>query len=55
MTFAHPERSMAPIPVAGDDAEAQNGFGNWIRVNYSCTVNATSKRIMNATLNNGKL
>jgi hypothetical protein len=43
------------ITIWGDDAEAQNGFGNWLRVNYSCEVDLASKKIVNATIDMGRL
>ena len=48
-------RSDNTIGIAGDDAEAQNGMGNWVRVNYSCIVNIDTKTVTNASLNNGRL
>jgi hypothetical protein len=43
------------IRIAGDAAEAQNGLGNWVRANYSCTVNIDTKTVMDVTLNDGRL
>jgi hypothetical protein len=43
------------IRLSGDEAEAQNGFGNWMRVNYSCTVEVATKTIKRVTLNPGRL
>jgi hypothetical protein len=43
------------ILLAGDEAEAQNGFGNWMRVNYTCTIDPASKTVKRATLNEGRL
>jgi hypothetical protein len=43
------------ILLAGDDAEAQNGFGNWMRVNYTCTVDLASKTVKRATMSEGRL
>lgn len=43
------------IRLHGDDAEAQNGFGNWMRVNYSCTVEVATKTIKGVTLDSGRL
>ena len=41
--------------IWGDDAEAQNGFGVWLKVNYSCEVDSTSKKIVNVTMDQGRL
>ena len=41
--------------IWGDDAEAQNGFGVWLKVNYSCEVDLTSKKIVNVTMDQGRL
>ena len=41
--------------IWGDDAEAQNGFGVWLKVNYSCEVDLTSKKIVNVTMEQGRL
>jgi hypothetical protein len=43
------------IFLRGDKAEAQNAFGNWIRANYSCTIDLASKAVKDATLNEGRL
>jgi hypothetical protein len=43
------------IGITGDHAEAQNGFGNWMRANYSCTVNIDTKTVTDASLGNGRL
>jgi hypothetical protein len=43
------------ILIAGDRAEAQNGFGNWIKVNYSCRINLATKKAVYGTLDNGRL
>jgi hypothetical protein len=43
------------VLLSGDNAQAQNGFGNWIRVNYKCLYDPTSKRVIEATMNNGRL
>ncbi|OKO70036.1 hypothetical protein AC630_35655 [Bradyrhizobium sp. AS23.2] len=43
------------IRMRGDQAEAQNGLGNWMRVTYSCTVNIDTKTVTNASLDNGRL
>lgn len=47
--------SNGTIKLYGDAAEAQNGFGNWIPVNYSCTVDITNKTIVDGRLDNGRL
>ena len=43
------------ITMRGDQAEAQNGLGNWMRVTYSCTVNIDTKTVTDASLDNGRL
>ena len=43
------------IRIRGDEAEAQNGFGAWMRVNYSCTVNINTKTMVDVSLNDGRL
>jgi hypothetical protein len=43
------------IKIYGDEAEAQNGFGNWVRINYSCTIDLGTKKVLRATLDNGRL
>jgi len=43
------------MTIWGDDAEAQNGFGVWLKVNYSCEVDLTSKKIVNVTMDQGRL
>ena len=43
------------IRLVGDEAEAQNGFGNWMRINYSCTVEVATKTVKRVTLNPGRL
>ena len=41
--------------LTGDDAEAQNGFGGWVRVNYTCTYDPVTQTVKNVTLDNGRL
>jgi hypothetical protein len=43
------------IMLAGDEAEAQNGFGNWVRVSYTCTINLADKSVKRASIENGRL
>jgi hypothetical protein len=43
------------MTIWGDEAEAQNGFGVWLKVNYSCEVDLASKKIVNVTMDNGRL
>jgi hypothetical protein len=43
------------ILLAGDEAEAQNGFGNWMRVSYTCTVDLTNNTVKRATISDGRL
>jgi hypothetical protein len=41
--------------LSGDDAEAQNGFGNWVRIHYSCSFDPETKTVSNVTMDSGKL
>jgi hypothetical protein len=43
------------ITIAGDEGEAQNGMGNWVRINYTCTVNLNNKTVKRAAFNQGRL
>jgi hypothetical protein len=43
------------VIIAGESAEVQNGFGNWVRANYSCTVNVENFEVTFPTLDTGKL
>jgi len=43
------------MTIWGDEAEAQNGFGTWMKVNYSCEVDLASKKIVNVTMDPGRL
>jgi hypothetical protein len=43
------------ITVGGDDAEAQNGIGNWMRVNYTCIIDPEANTVKRVTLNPGRL
>ena len=43
------------ITMFGDEAEAQNGFGNWIKAHYSCTVNINTATVTDASIGNGRL
>jgi hypothetical protein len=41
LAFPRVDKRVAPdntVTLYGDEAEAQNRLGNWVRVNYSCTV-----------------
>jgi hypothetical protein len=40
--------------LVGDTAEAQNGFGGWVRVNYRCEFDPASKKIIDASFAPGK-
>jgi hypothetical protein len=42
------------VAMAGDEAEAQNGFGNWIRINYTCTIDLSTMKALHATVDNGR-
>jgi hypothetical protein len=39
--IAHPD---GKILFHGDEAEAQNGFGGWVRVNYFCVFDPKTKQ-----------
>jgi hypothetical protein len=39
--ITHPDGT---ILFFGDEAEAQNGFGAWVRVNYSCVFDPKTKQ-----------
>jgi hypothetical protein len=43
------------ITLVGDEAEAQNGFGGWVRVNYSCTFDWQSDKVVATTIEAGRL
>ena len=43
------------ITLAGDEAEAQNGFGNWKRVTYVCVVDPVNLLVKRASLSDGGL
>jgi hypothetical protein len=43
------------IMLAGDDVEIQNGFGNWVKANYTCTIDPVNKLAKSVTLNHGML
>ena len=39
----------------GDKAEAQNGYGNWFRMNYICKFNPTTNQVIDVSLHKGRL
>jgi hypothetical protein len=41
--------------LVGDTAEAQNGFGGWVRVHYRCEFDPASKKVINASFEPGKI
>jgi hypothetical protein len=43
--YVHPDGLML---FYGDKAEAQNGFGGWVRVKYRCTYNPFTKEVVEA-------
>jgi hypothetical protein len=43
------------IQLVGDLAEAQNGFGNWVRVNYSCLFDPDRGVVISASIERGRL
>jgi hypothetical protein len=58
LRFTHFSRHVADdgsITVGGDDAEAQNGIGNWLRVNYTCTIDLGTNTVKRVTLDSGRL
>jgi len=42
------------MTLAGDEAEAQNGIGNWVGVKYTCTVNVNTLELRDTTLTRGR-
>jgi hypothetical protein len=49
------QRQDGHILFYGDEAEAQNGLGNWVRVNYRCEFDPAEKKVMDAQLNQGRM
>jgi hypothetical protein len=49
------QRQDGHILLYGDEAEAQNGFGNWVRVNYRCEFDPAAKKVLDAQLSQGRL
>jgi hypothetical protein len=43
------------VRLVGDEAEAQNGFGGWVRVNYTCLYDPATQTVKNVAMNNGRL
>jgi hypothetical protein len=43
------------IVLVGDEAQAQNGFGAWVRMSYGCSYDPRSKRLLEAYLQPGRL
>ena len=43
------------IMLVGDEAEAQNGFGNWLRITYVCKVDVSTNTVKHATFSSGRL
>jgi hypothetical protein len=42
------------ITIAGDKAEIQNDFGNWVRASYMCKVNVDTKTVVDAFVSPGR-
>jgi hypothetical protein len=42
------------MDLAGDEAEAQNGIGNWVGVKYICTVNVRTLEVRDTMLTRGR-
>jgi hypothetical protein len=42
------------VRLVGDEAEAQNGFGGWVRVNYTCLYDPATQTVKNVILNQGR-
>jgi hypothetical protein len=40
--------------LRGDNAEAQNAFGNWVPVWFTCEWDTENKRVVDVTLERGK-
>ena len=49
------QRQDGHILLYGAEAEAQNGFGNWVRVNYRCEFDPAAKKVLDAQLSQGRL
>jgi hypothetical protein len=49
------QRQDGHVVLYGDEAEAQNGIGNWVRVNYRCEFDPAAKRVVEVELNQGRL
>ena len=48
-------RSDGYIQFNGDRAEAQNGFGNWVRITYWCLFDPDNRTVISASVERGKL
>jgi hypothetical protein len=58
LRFKRWSKRVAPdgtIRMSGDDAEAQNKMGDWVRINYSCTVNVATNSVQDVAVDLGKL
>jgi hypothetical protein len=43
------------VRFIGDNAQAQNGFGGWVRVNYECLYDPSNQQVARVKMDNGKL
>jgi hypothetical protein len=51
--YVHPADGL--MLFYGDNAEAQNGFGGWARINYWCAYNPFTKKVEKASFEQGRL
>ena len=49
------QRQDGVMSLAGDNADAQNGFGGWLRVNYECEFDPATNKVIDVRMNNGRL
>jgi hypothetical protein len=49
------QRDDGTLQLTGDAAEMQNGFGNWLRVTYRCVFDPKEQKVVNVTIDRGKL
>jgi hypothetical protein len=49
------DKEKGVITFIGDEVQFQNGFGAWIRHNYTCDFDPATKTVTNVQVNEGKL
>jgi hypothetical protein len=42
------------LTLRGDNGEAQNAFGSWLRVAYQCTFDPDTKTVVNPTMDSAE-